>query len=86
MTEQRSQNKETQTAMAHLCHKAPFQVLEEVSEEVGVGVLAELVENKPVTNVAVCENTSASGQVRGSETSVAEENKMHLKRFILEST
>ena len=50
-------------------------MFEEVSEEVGVGVLAELVENKPVTKIAVGENTSASGEVRVSETSVAEEKK-----------
>ena len=50
-------------------------MFEEVSEEVSVGVLAELVENKPVTKVAVGENTSASRQVRVSETSVAEEEK-----------
>ena len=50
-------------------------MFEEVSEEVSVGVLAELVENKPVTKVAVGKNNSASGQVRVSETSVAEEEK-----------
>ena len=48
---------------------------EEVSEEVSVGVLAELVENKPVTKITVSKNTSAGGQVRVGKTSGAEEEK-----------
>ena len=47
----------------------------EVSEEVSVGVLAELVENEPVTQIAVSKNTAAGGKVRVSETSGAEEEK-----------
>ena len=63
-------------------------MLEEVSEEVGVGVLAELVENKPVTKIAVGENTSASGEVGVSETSVAEEKKkasenIYLREYLI---
>ena len=48
---------------------------EEISEEVSVGVLAELVENKPVTKIAVSKNTTAGGKVGVSETSGAEEEK-----------
>ena len=63
-------------------------MFEEVSEEVGVGVLAELVENKPVTKVAVGKNTTACGQVGVSETSVAEEKKeasekIHLRLYLI---
>ena len=48
---------------------------EEISEEVSVGVLAELVENKPVTKIAVSKNTAAGGKIRVGETSGAEEEK-----------
>ena len=48
---------------------------EKISEEVSVGVLAELVENKPVTKIAVSKNTSACGKVRVGKTSGLEEEK-----------
>ena len=34
-----------------------LQVLQEISEEIDVGVLAQLVKDKPVTKVATVENT-----------------------------
>jgi hypothetical protein len=46
-----------------------------ISEEISVGVLAELVENKPVTEIAVSKNTAAGGKIGMSETSGAEEDK-----------
>ena len=48
---------------------------EKISEEVSVGVLAELVENKPVTKIAMSQNTATGGKVGVSETSDAEEEK-----------
>jgi hypothetical protein len=48
---------------------------EKISEEVSIGVLAELVENKPVTKIAVGKDTAAGGKIRVSETSGAEEEK-----------
>ena len=42
---------------------------EEISEEVSVGVLAELVENKPVTKIAVGQDSTTGGEVRVAEPS-----------------
>ena len=50
-------------------------MLEEISEEVTVGVLAELVENKPVTKIAVVKDSSAGGEVGVSETSASQVQK-----------
>ena len=50
-------------------------MLEEISKEVGVGVLAELVENKPVTKIAVVKDTPAGVDVRLSEPSYFDDNQ-----------
>ena len=42
---------------------------EKISEEVSVGVLAELVENKPVTKIAVGKDSTAGGKVRLAKSS-----------------
>ena len=44
-------------------NKTLFEVPEEISEEVSVGVLTELIENKPVTNIAVAKHTFAGVEV-----------------------
>ena len=54
---------------SYLRNKTLFQVSEEISEEVSVGVLAELIENKPVTKIAVTKNTFAGVEVGVSKTS-----------------
>ena len=41
--------------------------LEQVSEEVAVGVLAELVQDEPVAEIAVTEDVLAGWHVRGGE-------------------
>ena len=43
--------------------------LEEISEEVAVGVLTELVEDKPVPEVAVAQHVLAGGHIWGGEAS-----------------
>ena len=43
--------------------------LEEISEEVAVGVLTELVQDEPVPEVAVAKHVLAGGHVRGGEAS-----------------
>jgi hypothetical protein len=55
--------------------KILFQMLEEISEEVGVRVFAELIKNKPVTKITAIQDTLASGEVRVSETSGLDENQ-----------
>ena len=42
---------------------------EEISEEVSVGVLAELVENKPVTKITVGKNSTAGREIRLAKSS-----------------
>jgi len=43
--------------------------LEEISEEVAVGVLTELVQDEPVPEVAVAQHVLAGRHVRGGEAS-----------------
>ena len=50
-------------------------MLEEISKEVGVGVLAELIQNKPVTKIASIKDTLAGGKVSMSESSSLDENQ-----------
>ena len=47
----------------------------EISEEVSVGVLAELVENKPVTKIVVIKDTPAGVEVRLSEPSNVDDDQ-----------
>ena len=50
-------------------------MFKKVSEEVSIGVLAELVENKPVTKIAVVKDTPAGVDVRLSEPSDFDDNQ-----------
>ena len=50
-------------------------MLEEISKEVGVGVLAELIQNEPVTKIASIKDTLAGGKVSMSESSSLDENQ-----------
>ena len=59
--------------ISNLWYEALLQLFKEVSEEVSVGVLAELVEDKPVTQVAVWKNTPASRKVGVGKAPGAEE-------------
>ena len=47
----------------HLGIEALFQGSEEISEEVGVGVLAQLVEHKPVAKIAMTQHLKLLGHV-----------------------
>ena len=55
--------------------KTLLQILEEISEEIDVGVLAELIQNKPVTKIASIKDTLAGGKVSLSESSSLDENQ-----------
>jgi hypothetical protein len=55
--------------------KTLLQMIEEISKEVGVGVLAELIQNKPVTKITYIKDTLASGKVSISESSSLDENQ-----------
>ena len=50
---------------------------EEISEEVGVGVLAELVEDKPVTKIAVVKDITTGGEISMGEPPGLHNNHQH---------
>ena len=48
---------------------------EQISEEISVGVLAELVEDEPVPQIAVAQHVLTAGQVGGREAPDLEDDK-----------
>ena len=59
----------TEFINTHLSSEGAVHEPEEISEEVAVGVLAELVQDEPVAEVAVAKDVLTAGHVGVSETS-----------------
>ena len=58
-------------------------MFEEVSEEVSVGVLAQLIQNKPVPQITVVKNTLARGDVSMCESSNLDDDQDISKKLKL---